>query len=188
MTTETRFTLLRDTDDMSPELVAYYSRAGENYFDGEIRSVPKGNTAYAAETVADALGADIVEIRQRHPYPDTYGMCVEEAKADWEGDRRPEIADAPESLSGCTDLFLCYPNYCGTVPMAVMTFLERYDLSGVRIHPLCTNEGSGMGTSERDIRRGAPGAVICAGLPVKGGSVGASEESIADWARSSLRP
>lgn len=169
---------------MSGTLVAFYSRAGENYFDGGIRSIPKGNTAYAAEYIADVLGADILEIRQAHPYPDSYEGCVEEAKVDWKEDRRPEIVGAPADLSGYPDIFLCYPNYCGTVPMAVMTFLERYDLKGTRIHPLCTNEGSGMGSSVKDVVRGAPGAVVGEGLSVRGGKVQESKEEIVSWAKS----
>lgn len=168
---------------MTGILVAYYSRAGENYFGGQILSVEKGNTAYCAEFIAKALGADIVEIRQAEPYSDSYKGCVDRAAADWRADARPAIVDAPGSLSGYTDIFLCYPNYCGTVPMAVMTFLERYDMSGKRIHPLCTNEGSGMGTSVKDVRRGAPGAIVDDGLSIRGGAAKDSEDEVVAWAK-----
>ncbi len=74
-----------------------------------------------------------------------------------------------------------YPNYWGTVPMAVVTFLERYDFSGIRILPLCTNEGSGMGSSERDIRKYAPGADIAKGLSVPGSRAADSKVSVEKW-------
>lgn len=164
-------------------LIAYYSRAGENYFAGTIRSVPRGNTSYAAEYIADALDAPMIEIRQKSPYSDDYKECVAQASADWKSGARPEIDFTPTELD-CDVLFLCYPNYCGTVPMAVMTFLERYDLEGVTIAPLCTNEGSGMGSSVNDIRVSAPGAKIAEGMPVTGGRVRESKDVIVRWAAS----
>ena len=50
-------------------------------------------------------------------------------------------------------IYIGYPNWWGTMPMAVFTFLESYDFSGKTIIPYCTHEGSGMGSSERDIKK-----------------------------------
>ena len=47
---------------MSNILVIYYSRKGENYFPDGIRAIEKGNTAYAAEHIARAVGADLFEL------------------------------------------------------------------------------------------------------------------------------
>ena len=69
----------------------------------------------------------------------------------------------------------------GTIPMAVATFLERYDFTGKTILPLCTNEGSGMGGSERTIRQCAPGAALKKGLSVLGSSAASSGESVKRW-------
>ena len=49
-----------------------------------------------------------------------------------------------------------YPNYWGTVPMPVVTFLKHFDFSGKRIKPFCTHEGSGLGRSEQDTKLFAP--------------------------------
>lgn len=57
-----------------------------------------------------------------------------------------------------------YPNWCGTMPMCILTFLEHYDLTGKRIAPLCTNEGSGMGRSEGDLKKYCKGAQFLPGL------------------------
>ena len=48
----------------------------------------------------------------------------------------------------------------GTMPMAVCTFLEKYDFTGKIIKPFCTHEGSGMGSSEEDIKKIIPDSVI----------------------------
>lgn len=65
--------------------------------------------------------------------------------------------------------------------MAVFTFLERFDFTGKTIYPFCTHEGSGMGSSERDIKRLCPGARLERGLAIRGGSVDKAEKEIKKW-------
>lgn len=65
--------------------------------------------------------------------------------------------------------------------MAVFTFLERFDFTGKTIYPFCTHEGSGMGSSERDIKRLCPGARLEKGLAIRGGSVDKAEKEIQKW-------
>ena len=67
------------------------------------------------------------------------------------------------------------------MPMAVFTFLEHYDFTGKRIRPFCTHEGSGMGSSVRDIQRICPGSEVESGLALHGGSVQKAEKDIQKW-------
>ncbi len=67
------------------------------------------------------------------------------------------------------------------MPMAVVTFLEKYDFAGKTILPLCTNEGSGMGSSERDIRRYDHGAELKKGLSVTGSLARDSKDAVQKW-------
>ena len=67
------------------------------------------------------------------------------------------------------------------MPMAVFTFLEAYDFSGKTILPFCTNEGSGMGHSEADIKKLCPTAKVLKGLAIRGTAVKGAERDIADW-------
>ena len=99
-------------------LIAYYSRAGENYFGGSYRRIPVGNTRRVAEQLASLTGGDLLELRQAHPYSDDYRTCVAQARADWQQSARPEVLDLPEDLAGYDRIYLGYPNYCGTMPMA----------------------------------------------------------------------
>lgn len=73
------------------------------------------------------------------------------------------------------------------MPMAVFTFLEAFDFTGKKIAPFCTNEGSGMGVSERDLRRICKGAVIGKGLSIRGAQTQQSAQAIAAWAKESLQ-
>ena len=87
----------------------------------------------------------------------------------------------PDSIEEYDTVILGYPNYWGTMPMAVFTFLEGFDFNGKTILPLCTNEGSGMGGSERDIRNICKGAEVKSGLSISGSSVGSSGAQIEKW-------
>lgn len=69
------------------------------------------------------------------------------------------------------------------MPMAMFTFLEHYDLSGKRILPFCTNEGSGMGGSERDLKNVCRGAKVESGLSIHGAEVANSRGKVEAWVR-----
>lgn len=63
-------------------------------------------------------------------------------------------------MAGFDVILLGYPNWWGTMPMAVCSFLEAYDFAGKTIVPFCTHEGSGLGSSERDIAAWLKGSGI----------------------------
>ena len=167
-------------------LIAYYSRAGENYFGGSYRRIPVGNTRRVAEQLASLTGGDLLELRQAHPYSDDYRTCVAQARADWQQSARPEVLDLPEDLAGYDRIYLGYPNYCGTIPMAVATFLEAFDFTGKKLLPYCTNEGSGMGRSEKDLRKLCPTAVIAPGLAITGSAAAQSQAALVGWMQENL--
>ena len=164
-------------------LIAFYSRAGENYFGGAYRRISVGNTEQAARMLAAVTGADTLRIEQVQPYSEDYKACVAEAREDWQCGARPALVNLPESLDGYDEIYLGYPNYCGTMPMAVYTFLEHYDFTGKTIHPFCTHEGSGLSDTESDIRRAAPGAIVTKGLAIHGSHVAEAESALARWVR-----
>ncbi len=166
---------------MAGTLIAYFSRADENYFSGAMRYVKVGNTEIVCDIIKRLTGADSFRIEMKEPYSPVYMTCIEEAKRDLRAKARPELVSVPDSLDGYDTVVLAYPNYWGTMPMAVFTFLEAFDLSGKTILPLCTNEGSGMGSSERDIKMTCPGADVKKGLPVTGSEAANAEASVRKW-------
>ena len=136
---------------MSKILVAYFSRAGENYFGGAIKSVAVGNTEICADLIKQAFpDADLFKIEMAAPYADNYRKCVSQVTADMMLHKRPALTALPESIAAYDAIVLGYPNYCGTIPMAVATFLEAFDFTGKKLLPYCTNEGSGMGRLVRE--------------------------------------
>ncbi len=166
---------------MKKRLVAYFSRADENYFDGELKYIKVGNTEIAAKKLQEITGADLLEIKMKTPYSPDYKECVAQAKKDLEENARPELIDLPESLKDYRVIYLGYPNYCGTIPMPVFTFLESFDFSGKKIRPFCTQEGSGMGRSESDILSLCTSSIIEMGVAIKGSDVDNCDELLQMW-------
>mgnify|MGYP004481674089 CR=1 FL=1 len=140
-------------------LIAFYSRAGENYFGGTYRRVSVGSTEKAAEMLAGLTGGELYKIQQVQPYSEEYQTCIAQAKADLQKNARPEVLDLPDDLDAYNTIYLGYPNYWGTMPMAVYTFLEHYDFTGKTIHPFCTHEGSGLSHTVQDIEHTSFGKV-----------------------------
>lgn len=166
---------------MSKKLVVFYSRADENYVNGMIKKLEVGNTEVAAGIIEKLTDAKIFKIEQMQPYSKDYNECIAQAQADQKRDARPELKNYPETLEDYDTIYLGFPNYWGTMPMAVFTFLEHFDFSGKRIRPFCTHEGSGLGNSIKDIQRLCPDAKIEKGLAIHGGSVERSERDIERW-------
>ena len=165
------------------KLIAFYSRAGENYFGGSYRRIPVGNTEKAASMLAQLTGADLFKIEQKVPYSDDYQTCIAQAKQDLQAHVRPELVTLPEDLDAYDEIYLGYPNYWGTMPMAVYTFLEHYDFTGKVIYPFCTHEGSGLSGTVRDIQKAAKGATVAPGLALHGSDVDSAMNKLKGWVK-----
>lgn len=162
-------------------LIAYFSRKGQNYVNGSIVNLPVGNTEVAAKMAQEVTGGDLFEISTVKTYPVDYTETTEVAQDEKRKNERPELAAHVDNIDEYDVIILGYPNWWGTMPMAVFTFLEEYDFTGKTILPFCTHEGSGMGGSERDIKRICPSAKVEKGLAIHGGSVKSASGVIKSW-------
>ena len=181
--------LLAETDggiEMSKKLIAFYSRADDNYVNGLIKTLEVGNTEVAAGIIKEMTGADLFKLEQLKPYARDYNECIAQAQAEQRQNARPDLKSFPETLDEYDVIYLGYPNYWSTMPMAVFTFLEHFDFSGKTIKPFCTHEGSGLGSSLSDIKKLCPAAKVEKGLAIHGGSVKRSRKDIEKWVREDL--
>lgn len=165
-----------------PKIIVYFSRAGENYVSGALKTLAVGNTQVAAEILREITGADIFRIEPVQHYSDSYNECIEQAKQDNQNNARPALKALPDSLDGYDTIYLGYPNYWGTMPMCVFTFLEHFDFGGKTIKPFCTHEGSDLGTSESDIKKLCPGARVEKGLAIHGSRMNGARVQLEKWA------
>ena len=163
------------------KLVAFYSRADENYFGGSKKYIKMGNTEKAANMIAELTEADLFKIEQKIAYAADYDTCIAEAKKDKQEGARPELFSLLENLDDYDEIYLGYPNYWGTMPMAVYTFLDSFDFTGKKIHPFCTHEGSGLSGTEQDIRKSAKGSVVEKGIAIHGSSVDGARNALEKW-------
>lgn len=166
---------------MKKTLIAFFSHAGENYAANGLVHIAVGNTEVVANKLHGITDYDLFKIEAVKPYPAGYRDCVNVSKAELRDNARPELKNCPESLEEYDTIILAYPCWCGTMPMPVWTFLERFELEGKTIYPLCTHEGSGMGRSESDLRKLCPTADIKKGLSVFGSRAALAEPLLRSW-------
>lgn len=142
-----------------------------------------GNTRSQAEMIHDQVGGDLVEIKTTLPYPQDYDTVVDQAKRQQQQNFRPQLATHIDNLDTFSTIFIGYPNWWGTMPMALFTFFESHNLSGKKLIPFCSHEGSSLGRSVVDMQKLAPGATILEGLAIRGRSVDGrtTRTDIADW-------
>ena len=162
-------------------LIAYFSRKGYNYAGNNIVNLPIGNTEVIAKKIQGFIGGDLFEIKTIKQYPLDYTETTEVAKVELRNNARPELTDKVKNMDNYDVIYLGYPNWWGTFPMAVCTFLESYDFTGKTIFPFCTHEGSGLGRSERDIKKLCPDANLLPGLDILGRSVANADNVLQSW-------
>jgi len=131
---------------MSRNLVAYFSASGV--------------TAKVAEMLADAVGADIYEIRPAVPYTkaDLNWMDKKSRSTIEMNDKtiRPVIADQDAQIDQYETIFLGFPIWWYVAPTIINTFLESYDFSGKKIILFATSGGSKFGKTVEELKVSVP--------------------------------
>ena len=128
-----------DTNSGSSVLVVYYSATG--------------NTAQAAQYIADTTGGDLFELEPVEPYTDDDlnwtddNSRVSQEHAD-ESLRDVElVADTVDNWDQYDTVFIGYPIWWGIAAWPVDGFVEANDLTGKTVIPFCTSSSSGLGES-----------------------------------------
>ena len=164
-------------------LLAYFSRAGENYSYGGRTRLAVGNTAVLAGMIARLIGCDIYRIEAATPYPDDYEATVARNVREQDADARPALASPPPALAGYDTVLLGSPIWNVRPPLIMATFAGHLDFTGKAVHPFVTYAVSGLGTAARDYATWCPGATVGEGLAVRGEEVGAGGAAVEAWLR-----
>ncbi len=162
-------------------IVIYFSRSGENYFGGELKNIEKGNTEVIAEYIQELGGADLFKVEPAVEYPADYMKCIDVAQKEQQADARPEIKETLESIAEYDTVYIGFPNWWGTLPMPMFTQLEQLDFAGKTVKPFVTHEGSGFGSSQKDLAKLCEGADIKNGLSIPGANVYDAKETVKSW-------
>ena len=162
-------------DSAKKSLVVFFSRTGDNY---EVGVIEKGNTHIVADFIAEAVGADIFEIKPVTPYPADYRECTQVANREKEADARPAFVGTLENFSDYDTIYCGYPNWWSDMPMIMYTFLESYDFTGKTIIPFCTSSSEAF-IGKEEIEKYAKGVKeVRAGLGIRGKRCQEDPESV----------
>lgn len=163
------------------DLVIYFSRNGENYFGGVLKSIDKGNTEVIAEYIHEFTDADLFKVEAVSDYPQDYMKCTDIAKKELQDNARPQIKETLQSIADYDTIYIGFPNWWGTLPMPMFTQLEQLDFTGKTVKPFVTHEGSGFGSSQNDLKKLCLGAEIKKGLSIPGADVYDAKDTVKYW-------
>jgi flavodoxin len=153
-------------------LLAYFSRAGENYYYGGRTQLAVGNTEVLASKIAQSIQCDVHRIVPVDPYSEDYEETRDRNVQEQRADARPAIANPLASIASFDTILLGSPIWNVRTPMILSTFVEQFDFAGKTVVPFVTYAVSGLGTTVRDYAASCPGATIGEGLAVQGEEVG----------------
>ena len=154
--------------DSSSVLIAYFSWSG--------------NTEQVAQIIQQETGGDLFEIAPATPYTDDYNELLDIAQQEQSDNARPELVHHVENMEDYDIVFLGFPNWWYTVPMAVHTFLEEYDFSGKTIVPFVTHGTGGLSSTIEDITADLPEDVtILEPIGVYRPEVDEAQPAIQEW-------
>ncbi|MFQ7291905.1 MAG: flavodoxin [Monoglobales bacterium] len=159
-------------------LIAYFSRAGENW---QVGYVEKGNTAVIAEYIESMVDADVFEIQAVDSYPESYDETLTRVNRERDNNERPQFVGEIQNIDQYDIVFLGYPIWYGGLPMILYTFLEKYDMSGKTIIPFSTHGGSGWGSTLSELGELCPDAELIEGFSTAGTNARSAQADVEEW-------
>ncbi|TYB62241.1 hypothetical protein FXF51_26385 [Nonomuraea sp. PA05] len=171
----------RSSPAARPVLLAYFSRAGENYYYGGRRDLQVGNTEVLARMISRRLDCEVHRIQPADPYPDDYEETVARNKREQDADARPAIAGPLPAIDRYGTVLLGSPIWNVRAPMIMTTFTEALDLRGKTVVPFTTHAMSGLGTTAADYAATCVGATIAEGLAIRGEKVNDADAAVEAW-------
>jgi flavodoxin len=140
-----------------------------------------GNAQVVANQIKEIVGGEVFRIATVDPYPVDFDAVVEVARREQKNGSRPKLSNDSADVTSYDVVFLGYPNWWGTMPMPVFSFMEKHGFSGRKIAPFCSHEGSSLGRSVRDLKGACPQSVVLDGLAIRGGHAKMAKKDVATW-------
>ena len=150
-------------------LVLYFSRTG--------------NTRTVARMIHERVGGDLVELDTVTPYPQAYETLLDVSREEQRRDARPAIRVELPRWEQYQTIFVGFPNWWGSMPMPFFTFFTQYAAGRRNVAPFCTHGGSGLGHSQKDLRRLCPEANLLEGLAIRGTAASGAQPEVDHWLR-----
>lgn len=178
----------QENPTQSKILIAYFTWAEnvENNSDVDATtsasvSLP-GNVGQMAAWIRDEIGGDLYSIQVNEPYPADYNKCLDRAAEEKAQNARPTLKNRVENFTDYDMIFIGYPNWWYTAPMAVFSFIEEYDLSGKRVGLFCSHGTGGLASSVKDITAAIPDSTIESNIiGVSRDDISKSHDAVKSW-------
>ena len=142
-----------------------------------------GNTGSMARWIQAETGGDLFSIVTVKPYSSNYDECLQQSAAEETRGERPLLKFHVNNMENYDTVFLGYPIWHYTCPMAILTFLEEYDFSGKTIIPFSAHGTGGLTGSIKDISKTAPNSTIRPALGVTRRDMGTAQQAVTAWLR-----
>lgn len=111
-----------------------------------------GNATIVATFIQNHVGGTLFSMKVSTPYSSDYDECLDRAADEKAQNARPTLTTSVDNMDNYDIIFLGFPNWWYTVPMAIYSFLDSYDLSGKTIIPFCVHGTGGLASTIRDIQ------------------------------------
>lgn len=119
-----------------------------------------GNAAKIAAWIQQEVGGDLFSIVVSEPYSSDYDECLDRAADEKAAGARPALSTHVNGMEDYDIVFLGFPNWWYTLPMAVLSFVEEYDFSGKTVVPFVTHGTGGLSGTIRDLAAALPADVM----------------------------
>lgn len=155
-------TVVVDAKDSVQSALSHYESIGDaSAYEGtDVSSsasvINPGNTAVLAQAIERRTGADLFSIVVNEPYPSNYDECLDRASEEKASSARPSLVNQVENMQQYDVVFLGFPNWWYTLPMAIHSFIEENDLSNKTVIPFVTHGTGGLSATIRDLSRVLP--------------------------------
>ena len=146
--------------------------------------LPPGNAGLIANWIYEEVGGDLFSIITENKYPSDYNKCINQARKERDNNDRPKLTQKVNNIDNYDIIFLGFPNWWYTLPMAVFTFIESYDLSKKIIIPFCTHGTGGLSRTIVDLKKSLPNdCIILEPIGILRENVKNSKNEVLNWVR-----
>ena len=156
---------VEETAEENKVLIAYFSWA-ENAVQDNIDAMTSasvkspGNVAQLAQWIENETGGDLFSIQVTEPYPADWDGCLSRANEEKAEGTHPALSETVENISEYDTVFLGYPNWWYSCPMAIFSFIDTHDLNDKNIYLFCSHGTGGLAGSVQDITAVLPESAV----------------------------
>lgn len=149
---------------------------------GHASVVAPGDVGVIAGYIEERVEADVFKIIVKEKYSSNYNECLDEGQNQMRSGIRPELAQTVENLDDYDVIFLGFPNWWYTIPVAVNSFIETHDLSGKTIIPFVTHGTGGLSGTIRDLTAALPNdCTVLQSYDVFEDDVNHAQDDVNEW-------